>query len=537
MVVLSSIPATLAYGATSPEESATVRRWDVVEIALRYAGELENPFQDVEAVCRATGPDGQMCKFDGFYDGDATWRFRFVPDAHGKWSLHAQLAHDGKVVAEAGKDFTAAGDLNHGFVRVSSVNPYALEWQDGRPYYPIGIQPGGIEGGGVDGPPKGSGEWRHLPLDEYIDAFRGKANLFRMQLGLGGLQPHEMLLTGEEGLYRYDVEYARKLDKSLRTYRKNGFAVILVPFQDMSVWRGYENVFGDVRDPGGFKNVSNENIPAIKAYLRYVTARYSAYTDIWQIFNEDCYTPNDWLRVMAAHIRDLDPYDHPIATSYERPLEPWCDIVTPHEYMQGNYMDELEIDAHLCRELLRAKSYGKPVLYTEFGNGNLMPNEDPVKWRIAVWVAHMNECHLTFWHMGGISVQAGPDSNANAYLGKRARDYFEAFHKIVDDLPVDMRPVLTGWDQVGQSLWRYALGNGRLTLFYAHHMGDHSKAHPPADETIIWTGAGNFRITWLDPATAEVLHVEEKRAGGEALFVSTPPVVVDVAALIERIDP
>lgn len=78
---------------------------------------------------------------------------------------------------------------------------------------------------------------------------------------------------------------------------------------------------------------------------------------------------------MAAHIRDLDPYDHPMATSYERPLEPWCEIVTPHEYMQGNYMDELEIDAHLSRELLRAKSYGKPVLYTEFGNGNLMPNE------------------------------------------------------------------------------------------------------------------------------------------------------------------
>ncbi len=537
---LLAVLALIALGSASARaaedaRAATVARWAVVEFELAWDGQRENPFQDVDALATATGPDGAATAFDGFYDGDGTWRFRFVPTAHGAWTLDMRLVSGGKVVASATQPIACEGDLRHGFIRVSRKNPYRFEWDDATPYYPIGIQPGGIDGGGLDGPRQTEGQWRQVPMGEYMDAFRGKANLFRIQLGVGDARAVAgQVLTGKEGLYRYDIDFCRKLDGALATLRENGFAVILTPFQDMSTWGDAETALGPIRSAEGFKDLANADaVRPVKPYLRYLVARYGAWVDVWEIFNEDAYTPDAWLAEMAAFLRERDPYDHIISTDIERPSSPWCEIVTPHEYM---WMPAEEIDAHLCKELLRFKSFGKPVLYTEFGNQQRMSNVDPVKWRVAVWVAFMNESGLLFWHSGGVQWDAPTRHNANAYLGPEARKSFEVFQNIVKDLPVDMRPVHPGWTAKGESLWAYALSNGDKTLLYIHHFGDHVATYPSRRQKT-WTGPGAFRVTWFDPATGDVIARDEAKSDlGNITTIATPPVRIDAVGLVERAD-
>jgi hypothetical protein len=514
------------------DKAMVVPRWGVAEFELKYDGAVENPFVDVQAMAVFWYPlqiSRGPLEFEGFYDGDGTWRFRFVPRTEGPYAGQLTLKQGDKILSEQKVAFTCKGVQGRGFIRKSKMNPYRLEWEDGAPFYPIGIQPGS-QGPmvGMDGPAQG--EWRSVEFGTYLDEFEGKANLFRIQLGQGtNAGCAFQILTGKEGLYKYDLDNARLLDTAMKGMREHGFATIIIAFQDMSLWSDSKNAFGTGRDLAGWKNVKNEEaLRPVKQYLRYLIARYGAYTDIWEMFNEDAYTPNEWLKEMAAFIRSYDPYKHIVTTNYERPTEDWCELVNPHEYM---WMPASEVDGHLVKEIARFKSFGKPVVYTEFGNQGTLSNNDPVKYRIAVWAAFMNEAAILFWHTGGRITEGRPDAkgNANAYLGPEDRKYFKVFQDFVKDVPVTLRPVFNGFrGDPGDDLVRYALSDGKMTVLYLHHYGNHETK---SQGTIyVWTGPGKFKITWIDPATGEVKGTDETTAKGNVCIFKSPEVVIDMAA-------
>jgi len=72
--------------------AADVERWDRFEVALN-APASGNPY---------TGPglradftfEHRTVTVDGFYDGNGTWRIRFMPDAVGLWNFvtHSDIA-------------------------------------------------------------------------------------------------------------------------------------------------------------------------------------------------------------------------------------------------------------------------------------------------------------------------------------------------------------------------------------------------------------------------------------------------------------
>jgi len=516
------------------EETAAVARWGVGEFDIRCDREVENPFLEIEASADFSGPEGRSLRVQGFYDGERLWKVRFSPPAHGKWKGCLRLKRAGKTVVERKVSFECRGDEGSGYLRISSKNPYRFETENGKPYYPLGIQTCGHQSTGLDGPPRGQGNWRTVDIETFLEAHRKGANLFRIQLGAGtSAGCARQILTRDSGLFRYDLEAARELDLALQQARSRGFATILIPFQDMSLWGVDTTVFGTNIDLEGWKNVNNTRaLEPVLHYLRYMVARYGALTDIWEIFNEDAYTPDAWLRRLAAYIRELDPYRHLITTNYERPGEPWCELVTPHEYM---WMPANEVDAHLNKEFARFKSFGKPVLYTEFGNQGGLSNRAPVKWRIAVWSAFMNESGILFWSMGGILLPERKEDtrgNANAYLGPEARAYFRHFQDFVRDLPVTLRPTMVGYGERKDFLRRYALSNGELTILYLHNYKDHTVE--TAGDIYLWTGPGTFQVTWVDPASGEVLGRQEESTASHTLVFGSPPVKIDLAARIER---
>ena len=182
------------------------------------------------------------------------------------------------------------------------------------------------------------------------------------------------------------------------------------------------------------------------------------------------------------------------------------------------------------------KSYGKVVLNTEFGNKPLLSNYDPVKWRIATWVAFMNECGMLFWSMSGFLVPAGPNikCNANAYIGPETRRSLRALNELTKDLPVDMKPVATGYTaDVG--VRAYALSNGAISMVYVHHFADHSQTIRQPMSFGVQTGPGEFRAQWFDPATGEAVAGEDITAEMDFLRLPIPPFKIDLICRLDRV--
>ena len=537
LLLLTGILAFTACSRPIDQAARTIPRNSVAEFELSCDKSFENPFFEVLAEAVFTGPEGRpIVRVDGFYDGGTLWKFRFVPRVEGTWNVSLGLKSQGRRIAAGREWFRCRGQAGKGFLERSPANPYRLQYGDGTPYYAVGIQPCGAAEEGLDGPLAGHGQWRSVPMDTYLQAFQGAANLFRIQLGQGTRAGcAREVMTKALGVYRYDLEACKLLDDTYRMLGQYGFSTILILFQDMSLWQTDSTLFGTNKDLEGWKNIHNEKAMApVKHFLRYAIARWAAYTDIWELFNEDSYTPDDWLEPIAAYVRGLDPYGHLLTTNYERPRAAWADVVTAHMYMA---IPAWETEGQLTREFARLKSFGKPVMFTEFGNKGWLSNRDPDKWRIAVWTAFMNESSMLFWSMGGIQTVPDPlrrGGNANAYLGPEDRRYFRNFAAFAHNLPAGLRPALVGSGGGLDPLNRYALSDGKLSVLYVQHRTGHDSA--VAADIFLWTGPGEFEVRWFDPRGGEWSGTESKAAEGEVLRLRSPEVTQDLAAKIVKVE-
>ena len=62
------------------------RLWDCYEIAMKCKTD-KNPFTEVSLTATFTNSDtGKKITVDGFYDGDDTFRIRFMPMEPGTWT-------------------------------------------------------------------------------------------------------------------------------------------------------------------------------------------------------------------------------------------------------------------------------------------------------------------------------------------------------------------------------------------------------------------------------------------------------------------
>ncbi len=526
-IALTMLLALLASAAFA----ADVGRFDVFEVTLASDETFENPFWDADVRAEFTAPDGLKVHVEGFYFGAKEWKVRFAPDREGRWTYTASMK--GKDLAG---EFNCVKSANHGFVRASKKNCFRFEYDDGVAFYPIGYQTGGLLECGHDGPPAGE-PWKTVPLADYLKDFDGAANLNRINLGCGDKRGMSVvLLTGRDGPDRYDLDTSAKLDEAYRLYRAHGVSQILIFHQDMSAYGAAKCLWGDTHDIVNYKSVNAANLPMQDRYLRYVVARYGAFVDIWELFNEDTWAPNDYLAHMAKVVRDADPYLHLITTNYERPDQPWCEVVCPHEYLS---IPAHEADGHLLNEFARLKGYGKPVQYTEFGNKSTFSNDDPEKWRVVLWTCWTREVGMLFWSMSGIRTKPNPSAasgNANMYFGAETRRHCRILNEFVKDVPVEAKPIVFINPNHDRNVRAGGVGNGEVFVLYVHHYTSHDATVNPLPLRA-WTGRGRFLITWIDPATGDVLREYESGTMEETMQISVPPVKVDAACKLRRLAP
>src|SRR5438034_7711990 len=139
-----------------------------------------------------------------------------------------------------------------------------------------------------------------------------------------------------------------------------------------------------------------------KRRLRYIIARYSAYTNImcWELFNEQELSrvpvSKEWNAEMARYIKSIDPYQHLISNSAGLPDSVWrldeISITQSHLYGTG---DVIDLATPIVSSIRHHERFNKPHLVAEFGisykgpDTEFDPNGEGTALHNSLWAAAM----------------------------------------------------------------------------------------------------------------------------------------------------
>ncbi|WP_020616476.1 DUF5605 domain-containing protein [Paenibacillus daejeonensis] len=293
----------------------TVEQWDLFELTMEGPQE-GNPFLDVTLEALFLSPSGTSFCVRGFYDGEGRYSVRFMPEETGEWSYRT----DSSTAALSGREghFTCKPTTgnNHGPVRVR--HQFHFGYADGTPYLPMGTT---------------CYAWTHqdeaLQEETLVTLKNGPFNKMRMCVFPKSYQynenepPYHAFEGSQETGWderRFNPAFFRHLEQRIADLRDLGIEADLILFHPYDRW-GYAKLSPETDD----------------RYLRYITARLSAYRNVWwSLANEydlmKSKTTEDWER-FATIVTDHDPYSHLISIhncgpfyDYTRPWITHCSI-------------------------------------------------------------------------------------------------------------------------------------------------------------------------------------------------------------------
>lgn len=304
----------------SSHSSARVERWDLFEQS--FSGpQGGNPFLDIwtRAVFRKGNREVSV---DGFYDGNGTYKIRFMPDEPGMWSF----VTDSNAAELKGKkglfECTAAQGDNHGPVRVR--DSYHFGYADGTPYFPFGTT---------------CYAWVHQTEElqrQTIESLKtGPFNKIRMcifpkwyQYNHGVPPRFPFPRNGEANDYtHFNVDFFRHIESCIQQLRAIHVEADLILFHPYDHW-GFQAMPPDVDD----------------RYLRYVIARFAAYRNVWwSLANEfDLMrkkTNADWDRY-ARIVTETDSYAHLRSIHYSHAPYDYSRVWCTHAGVQDYAFDK-----------------------------------------------------------------------------------------------------------------------------------------------------------------------------------------------------
>lgn len=348
---------------------ARIAAYDVVEFGVEAGHDFANPFDPDEIAVDGTFTQGKSrLTLPAYWDG-AGFRLRFCPPKPGKWTLNATVATAAGVTHALIRRFDVAPSKAGGFVRPSPANPRYFALDDSRSFVPVGLN--------LCWPDRDG-------LASYDRRFSKLSSVGGNFARIWTTQDRRL----ETKLGRYDETNAAFYDGVFRLATKHGIRTMLT-FDDYRVLAksDYFNAHwtdspynaangGPLKEPTDFF-ADPLCRKLYKRRLRYLVARYAAFPSLafWELYNEQDNipkpgVPTEWFREMTATLRSLDPYDHPITTSYswDDKAEVWqspaLGLTQRHLYGQGDTVDFVSMIEENSRKLDR---FGKPRLIGEFG--------------------------------------------------------------------------------------------------------------------------------------------------------------------------
>jgi len=279
----------------------SVERWDIFEATLDGpAG--GNPFIEVTFGARFAY-NHRIIDVDGFYDGDRTYRVRFMPDTVGAWTYTTRsnvATLDGQTGAF---ECTPASPGNHGPVRVR--NTYHFAYADGTSHFSVGTtcyvwnhQDDELETQTLE--TLKTAPFNKLRMCVFPKHYTFNQNEPPYHAFEPLPSPPTPLPEGEGWRFdftRFNPAFFRHLEQRVGDLRNLGIEADIILFHPYDRW-GYSTMPAEVDN----------------RYLRYVVARLAAYRNVWwSMANEfdllEAKTEQDWDRFFQI-VQESDPYQH-----------------------------------------------------------------------------------------------------------------------------------------------------------------------------------------------------------------------------------
>lgn len=306
-----------------------------------------NPF-DIDLAVIVKCPDESTKKIYGFYDGENTFTFRFMPEQTGEYSYKTECKIEG-LNNQTGKFICVANDENnHGKVKV--CDKYWFSYDDGTPYFPTGTT---------------CYAWIHQSLELQAQTIQTLSNgyfnkvrmcVFPKWYEYNHSQPYIYPFEGNEKTgFDYDkpnVSFFKHLDNCIMQLEKIGVEA------DVILFHPYEN------DNWQFNFMTPEQD---LRYLKYITARLSAFHNVWwSLANEyDLIRTgykkkkSSWNRLIET-VSNYDCFNHLISIhqlnkifDYKNKYITHCSIQRTELFLTAEYTDTWR------------EKYGKPVIIDE----------------------------------------------------------------------------------------------------------------------------------------------------------------------------
>ena len=336
-LVLMGVVALLAGAAPA----ADIERWAIFETSL--SGPTSgNPYVEVRFGAHFHFGH-RTVDVDGFYDGDGTYRVRFMPDEIGAWT-YTTFSNVAALDGKAGSfNAVAPSPTNHGPVRVRYTTHFGYE--DGTAYVPIGTTCYAWTHQGDKLEEQTLTTLRTAPFNKMRMCVFPKSYAYNANEPAYYPFPRFMPKgsTGINDFSRFDPRFFQHLEKRVADLQALGIEADLILFHPYDRW-GYASMPADVND----------------RYLRYTIARLAAYRNVWwSLANEwdlvKTKTLADWDRFFRI-VQESDPYQHLRSIHYSITMyddsKPWV----THVSLQSS-------DLEKARDYVA--QYKKPVIYDE----------------------------------------------------------------------------------------------------------------------------------------------------------------------------
>lgn len=315
------------FVTASPDVTLNCETWVMNEVTFESEKQYLDPFSDVTLDLVLDGC-GRRYKIPAFWDGNNTYKARFVCPLPGTWyfktvcsdtlntSLHNKT---GKVVCS---QYNGEYEIyKNGFVTTKYLKKY-FTYDNGTPFLYLGDT--------------------HWSLGDETEEMVKIISEKRYSQGFTVIQsePIGALFKTENGITAEDIEGFKSYDRKFKTIADNGLvhanAEFFFPSDMESLIQlngGYSDAFTTVKIDGKKVQV-HELSEKAKSYLekltRYWVARYGAFPVLWTLgqevdndfyWREDnhgqwCYYNNPY-KLVAEYIDKYDAYDHPISAHQE----------------------------------------------------------------------------------------------------------------------------------------------------------------------------------------------------------------------------
>ncbi len=314
-----------------------IERWGIFELSLEGPKE-GNPFLDVQLSAQFRYKH-RVVDVEGFYDGDGTYRLRFMPDTIGTWHYitHSNCRELDGLTGEFSS--TPPSPTNHGPVRVRSTHHFA--YADGTPYFPVGTTCYAWIHQGDELEEQTLATLKSSPFNKLRMCVFPKHYAYNENEPLH--HPFERDGEGRWEFSRFNPEFFRHLEKRLEGLLAIGVEADLILFHPYDRW-GYATMDAETDD----------------AYLRYIVARLAAFRHVWwSMANEYDLMKGkgtaDWDRFFHT-VQECDPYQHPRSVHNCRAFydhgKPWV----THQSIQHSELEKVD---------QWRTDYGKPVVVDE----------------------------------------------------------------------------------------------------------------------------------------------------------------------------